>query len=291
MSCAIPQLGVSWLPSGIRSRVLVRDPESQLIRFSNSNFKILPPDEKMEEEAHDTTSKGRYYPVRIGDVIKEKYQVLGKLGYGVGSTVWLANEFRAWNILLGIEDKSIIQKFVEAEQERPSPRKEVQGYIIYASRAFDSPSGKSIWEPVLSDFGSAVFGDVEHDEDVQPNVYRAPEIWDLFEGKHMFNGRDPKQRRYMTRAHLADMMALMGPPPSELLKAGKRTAEFFGKDGEWQAEIPVPARTCLEESEENLEGSNKEAFLRFVRKMVQWRPEDRQTATQLLEDDWLNGRS
>lgn len=61
--------------------------------------------------------------------------------------------------------------------------------------------------------------------------------------------------------------------------------------GKWQAEIPVPDRTCLEESEENLEGSNKEAFLRFVRKMVQWRPEDRQTANQLLEDDWLNGRS
>ena len=42
---------------------------------------------------------------------------------------------------------------------------------------------------------------------------------------------------------------------------------------------------------EDLEDSNKEAFLRFVRKMVQWRPEDRQTAKELLEDDWLNGRS
>ena len=110
----------------------------------------------------------------------------------------------------------------------------------------------------------------------------------------------------MTRAHLADMIALMGPPPPELLKAGKRTAEFFDEDGkisptsmtlfvnsagEWRAEIPVPDHTCLEESEENLEGSNKEAFIRFVRKMLQWRPEDRQSANQLLEDDWLNGRS
>ncbi|KAI9747446.1 MAG: hypothetical protein M1835_002107, partial [Candelina submexicana] len=145
-----------------------------------------------------------------------------------------------------IEDKSIIQKFVEAEQERPSPRKEVQGYIVYASRAFDPPSGKSIGEPLLSDFGSAVSGDVEHDEDVQPNVYRAPEvclkapwsysidiwnvgclIWDLFEGKHMFYGKDPKERRYMTRAHLADMIALMGPPPPEFLELGRRTSEFF----------------------------------------------------------------
>ena len=46
----------------------------------------------------------------------------------------------------------------------------------------------------------------------------------------------------------------------------------------------MPARTSLEQSEENLEGSDKEVFLRFVRRMVQWRPEDRQTADQLLGD-------
>ena len=52
----------------------------------------------------------------------------------------------------------------------------MQGYTVYASRAFDSPSSKSIGEPLLSDFSSAVSGDDEHDEDVQPNVYRAPEV-------------------------------------------------------------------------------------------------------------------
>ncbi|KAL9092102.1 MAG: hypothetical protein Q9165_004535 [Trypethelium subeluteriae] len=381
---------------------LVRVPDSQPICFSNSNFKALPSDQKVEEEAHDAISQGRYFPVRIGDILEDKYQVVGKLGYGVGSTVWLANEFRravalkvftndrqnreetniyrhltsvsskhpgpngehqclvhepmlenaqellrrnpshrftedllrillqrllsaldflhtdahlihtdisAWNILLGIEDISIIQKFIEAEQKHPSARKEVQGYTVYASRSFDCPSGKSIGEPFLSDFGSAVFGDVEHDEDVQPNVYRAPEvclkapwsysidiwnvgclIWDLFEGKHMFYGKDPKEMKYMTRAHLAEMIALMGPPPPELLEKGARTAEFFDEDGKWRGEIPLPEPTSLEKSEENLEGSKKKAFLRFVRKMVQWRPEDRQTASQLLEDDWLNWR-
>ena len=65
-----------------------------LLRFSNSNFKVLPLDQRIEEEAHDSISKGRYYPVRIGDVVECKYQIVGKLGYGLGSTVWLANEFR-----------------------------------------------------------------------------------------------------------------------------------------------------------------------------------------------------
>ncbi|KAL8885807.1 MAG: hypothetical protein Q9215_006388 [Flavoplaca cf. flavocitrina] len=269
----------------------VRKPDSQLVHFTNSNFKILPSDQPIEEEVHDNPTKRRYYPVRTGDLIRGKYQVLGKLGYGLGSTVWLANELSGFNILLGINDKSIIQRFVEAEQEHSLARKDVQGYTVYAPRAFDSPSGKSIGEPLLSDFGSAVSGDVEHDEDVQPNVYRAPEIWDLFEGKHLFYGRDPKEGKYMTRAHLADMVALLGPPPVELLKVGKRSTEFFDKDSGWTADIPVPARTSLEESEKNLEGYNKEAFLRFMRKILQWRPEDRQTASQLLEDDWLNGRS
>ena len=47
----------------------------------------------------------------------------------------------------------------------------------------------------------------------------------------MFYGRDPKEGKYMTRAHLADMIALLGPPPVELLKAGKRSTEFFNQEG------------------------------------------------------------
>lgn len=73
---------------------LVKEPETQLVRFSNPNFKILPADEKVEEETHEAIPKNRYYPVRIGEVIQDKYQVLGKLGYGLGSTVWLAQDFR-----------------------------------------------------------------------------------------------------------------------------------------------------------------------------------------------------
>lgn len=43
----------------------------------------------------------------------------------------------------------------------------------------------------------------------------------------------------------------------------------------------------LEDEEENLEGEEKEVFLAFLRKMLQWRPEDRQSAKELLKDPWL----
>jgi hypothetical protein len=38
--------------------------------------------------------KGIYYPVNVGDVFASKYQVVGKIGFGVTSTVWLAGDFQ-----------------------------------------------------------------------------------------------------------------------------------------------------------------------------------------------------
>ena len=73
---------------------LVKRPATQPICFRDSGFLTLPSDQQIEEEAHDAISKGRYYPVRIGEIFKENYQVVGKLGYGAGSTVWLANKLR-----------------------------------------------------------------------------------------------------------------------------------------------------------------------------------------------------
>jgi serine/threonine protein kinase len=36
------------------------------------------------------------------------------------------------------------------------------------------------------------------------------------------------------------------------------------------------------------ESKDEEPFLAFLRKMLQWRPKDRQTAKELLTDPWLN---
>lgn len=73
-----------------------------------------------------------------------------------------------------LEDPKIFNDFLKRELESPSPRKFVNGQPIYASPGINPIGG--VGEPFLSDFGSALRGDVEHDEDCQPNVYRSPEV-------------------------------------------------------------------------------------------------------------------
>ncbi|RMZ72434.1 kinase domain-containing [Pyrenophora seminiperda CCB06] len=213
-------------------------------------------------------------------------------------------DIKADNILIEIRDQDILKAFVDAEMAYPPPRKVVDGKPIYATRQFGLPKQQGL--AVLGDFGSAVRGDTPQTHDAQPNVYRCPEvmlhtewsypadiwnvgamIWDLYEDKHLFYGIDPTKKTYMTRAHLAELVAMLGPPPVDLLERGKRSKEFFDGEGNWIAEIGIPQGLTLEGSEENLEGQEKEEFLKFMRCMLQWRPEDRWTAKELLKHPWL----
>ncbi|CAH0040708.1 unnamed protein product, partial [Clonostachys rhizophaga] len=383
-------------------------PPSPPLRFPSAGFEIVPPSEPLEEEHLEEFSAGAYYPVNIGDVYHSKYQVVGKLGFGSTSTVWLAkklqehihvalkiyiqghtgkekfevsnkilqgdsahpgyhhlrtaremfvlphpngdhhcmvqdpmwdswrdilrrnptrrfnlpmlkgglqqilraldylhNEYiKADNILHKIADKSIIDAFVEEEMSAPSARKTVNGVTIYKPRQFHLP--KHLGIVIMSDFGAAVRGDWKRNHDAQPNVYRSPEvmlevpwsypidiwnvgvmIWDIFEGKHLFHGIDPTDTAYSTRAHLAEVIGMLGMPPLDLIKRGSRSDEFFTDDGQWKADVPIPAELSLAHSEENLEEGEKQEFLRFVEGMLQWRPEDRKTAKELLQDPWL----
>jgi len=84
-------------------------------------------------------------------------------------------DIKADNIMFGIEDDTVFTAFEEQVLAEPSPRKLVKGdRAIYVSRELRMP--KEWGAPVLCDFESAMLGDVEHCEDVQPDVYRAPEV-------------------------------------------------------------------------------------------------------------------
>lgn len=71
---------------------------------------------------------------------------------------------------------AIFAEFEEAEVQTPCARKAdaEDGRVIYTSRELNKPAG--IGAPVICDFGAAVPGDEERLEDVQPDIYRAPEV-------------------------------------------------------------------------------------------------------------------
>jgi serine/threonine-protein kinase SRPK3 len=64
----------------------------QPLEFNNSNFVRIPVNQAVEEETIPDYVASRYYPVRIGEVFQDRYQVVSKLGFGTSSTAWLARD-------------------------------------------------------------------------------------------------------------------------------------------------------------------------------------------------------
>lgn len=75
------------------STIASTNPNIQRV-FPTSGFEVIDPAEEVEEETLPTYDVGKYYPVRLGEVLDGRYQVVAKLGYGVTSTVWLGRDLR-----------------------------------------------------------------------------------------------------------------------------------------------------------------------------------------------------
>ncbi|KAI5235388.1 hypothetical protein E4T42_09717 [Aureobasidium subglaciale] len=137
--------------------------------------------------------------------------------------------------------------------------------------------------PIISDFGAARLGvpGQKHSGDVMPGVYRAPEIWDLFEGSRLF--RAVKDGHLDDEQHLAEMVSLLGPPLKKFLKMSERCSQYWDKEGNWIGTVPVPNQTI-----ETREGKDKELLLGLVRKVLRWVPEERPSAKDLFDDEFLN---
>ncbi|CAP92978.1 Pc16g03080 [Penicillium rubens Wisconsin 54-1255] len=377
---SLPRLGRRWTP----------------LNFTNPNFIQLSASQAIEEETIPGYIAGRYYPTRIGEILKDRYRRYVTLKIFIKSTsmgqqlddelkiykriegapqkhpgrkyvrslldsfdisgpedkhrclvhppLWesmldflfrnpvqrlptpilavtlhrlflaldylhteckiIHTDIKADNIMFGIADDSVLSDFENTELQHPCPRKELDGRTIYTSRELRMP--KNLGAPILCDFGSAVIGDKEHSEDIQPDIYRAPEvilqapwsysvdiwnvgcvIWNLFEGGSLFSGQDPEFQTYRSRAHLAEMIRLLGPPSPSFLARGNLTQRFFSQEGDLYAGELVGEHIPLEQRETSLEGEEKEMFLRLMRKMLQWEPEKRSSAMELEQDEWV----
>jgi serine/threonine-protein kinase SRPK3 len=84
------------------------------------------------------------------------------------------------------------------------------------------------------------------------------------------------------------MIAFLGPPPKEMLVRGSWSNNFFDESGKFKSDAEI-ATTSLEDEMKSLQGEEKASFLKFLRRMLQWRPEDRATAGELMQDPWVRG--
>lgn len=101
------------------------------------------------------------------------------------------------------------------------------------------------------------------------------------------------------------MIAYMGLPPLEYLKRSSVTSNVFDEQGQSFKATPTLKRdltklgawkaaggtvvpdNSLEDVEGRLEGAAQHGFLKFVRSMLRWLPEERKSATELLKDPFL----
>ena len=99
------------------------------------------------------------------------------------------------------------------------------------------------------------------------------------------------------------MTAILSPPPASFLRKYDGSQKYWNENGkapyvcshgqslieigQWKAKANIP-NTTLEDSEEYLEGESHALFLQFLRKMLQWDPDERLSARELLMDPWLN---
>jgi len=89
------------------------------------------------------------------------------------------------------------------------------------------------------------------------------------------------------------MVALLGPPPPQLLEdSGPRALEFFDEDGSAKGEVSNETlesilESSLERVEQTMTVEGSEAFLTFLRRTLTWTEEERATASELINDPWI----
>lgn len=65
-------------------------------KAQNTPMKIVPAAELVEEECTPHYNPRHFYPVRLYEVLNNRYQVTAKIGWGTSSTVWLARDLHQY---------------------------------------------------------------------------------------------------------------------------------------------------------------------------------------------------
>lgn len=133
------------LLSTIRQKATAAETEanrsSRTLRSPIYGFSETKSTEKVEEETIAINQPEDYYPVYIGEVIKSRYQIVAKQGYGVGSTVWLCRDL--------IDDRHLTLKVCVRRTRQLSHELMVSEHL---KKRHDSHPGQKLVQVVLDSF-------------------------------------------------------------------------------------------------------------------------------------------
>ncbi|GAT26135.1 hypothetical protein RIB2604_02007140 [Aspergillus luchuensis] len=172
--------------------------KSSPCRSSNVPRQTLPAAEVVEEECTPHYEPNHFYPVRLYEILNNRYQITAKLGWGASSTVWLARDLnqRRWcparYVAVKIKANNYstnkdaerelritenITRSVSGEVKEPLPQKQLEDRTIYLSRNHFGVEANSLGRPVITDFGLAVEGSQTHYHLIQPDSFRAQRLF------------------------------------------------------------------------------------------------------------------
>lgn len=159
----------------------------------------------------------------------------------------------------------------------------------------------------LIDFGSSCFKDHQIYEYIQSRFYRAPEVilgipygppmdvWsftilaiELFLGLPLFPGENEADI-------LSMMIALLGPPPKQLVQEGKRKEEFFDEEDNFRTDLcekerkpfSTDLKAMIKEKNPTISDGELDLVIDFIMKCITWDQKVRATAAQALQHPWI----
>lgn len=168
--------------------------------------------------------------------------------------------------MVSFEDSTVLADFMDSQLAKPMAFKiDSVGRPVYQSRNDFGPLKCLRSIPQLVDFGLATRLEEDDDWGVwpiQPDHYRAPEVilgngwqmpadiwnlgvlvrfrcflellhllmpdqlWDMIEGKELFRHIHDQEGRYDAKLHIAEMIALLGLPPPEVIQRYQYMREY-----------------------------------------------------------------